>query len=153
MRFYHFLACMPSNVDQDWTERGGIIGRGVLVDFAGWAKRNGVTIVPNSCQRVSLATIKAILEEEKVTIQPGDILIIRTGLIQAYNQCASDEDRDSLMRSSQTIGVEATEDMLRWLWNQHFAAVAGDAVAFETQPYSGDVGESLSSNHSGPGVD
>jgi hypothetical protein len=38
------------------------------------------------------------------------------------------------MRSSQTIGVEASGDMVRWLWDNHFSAVAGDAVAFETQP-------------------
>ena len=139
---------MLSDVSQDWTERGGIVGRGVLVDFAGWPQRNNVAIVPNSCQRIPLATIKTILEEEEVTIQPGDNLIIRTGLIQAYNSCSSDEDRDTLMRSSQTIGVEATEDMLRWLWNQRFAAVAGDAVAFEAQPYTGDVGESSNSSHS-----
>ena len=29
------------------------------------------------------------------------------------------------------VGVEATEEMLRFLWNSGFAAVAGDAFAFE----------------------
>ncbi|KIW81117.1 hypothetical protein Z517_04140 [Fonsecaea pedrosoi CBS 271.37] len=119
-----------------WSERGGVVGRGVLVDFASWAERNGVEIKPATSQVISLQVIKQILEEENVQLKHGDILILRTGLIQAYNKCANDEERNALMRSSNTIGTEASEDMVRWLWDNHFSAVAGDAVAFETQPFA-----------------
>ncbi|KAH0836931.1 hypothetical protein FOPE_04725 [Fonsecaea pedrosoi] len=78
----------------------------------------------------------SIHSEENVQLKHGDILILRTGLIQAYNKCANDEERNALMRSSNTIGTEASEDMVRWLWDNHFSAVAGDAVAFETQPFA-----------------
>ena len=33
--------------------------------------------------------------------------------------------------AASAVGVEATEEMLRFLWNSGFAAVAGDAFAFE----------------------
>ena len=32
------------------------------------------------------------------------------------------------------MGVESTEDMLRWLWDNQFSAVASDMVAFESSP-------------------
>jgi hypothetical protein len=31
-------------------------------------------------------------------------------------------------------GVEATQDVLRWLWSNKFAAVAGDAISWEVFP-------------------
>ena len=35
-----------------------------------------------------------------------------------------------------SLDVEATEEVLRWLWNEGFAAVAGDSVAWEVFPPS-----------------
>ena len=43
---------------------------------------------------------------------------------QAYAQSPSPEH----------AGVEGTEEMLRWIWDEGFAAVAGDAVSFEVYP-------------------
>lgn len=34
-------------------------------------------------------------------------------------------------------GVEATEEVLKWLWDSKFAAVAGDMPAFERSPPGG----------------
>jgi hypothetical protein len=129
--------------DRDWTKQGGIAGRGFLIDFASWAERNGVDIRPATRQVISLQVIRNIIREDGIKLKPGDILIIRSGLIQAYNKCNTDEQRNALMRSPQTIGVEASEEMVRWLWGNRFAAVAGDAVAFEAQPYAQDFGKNL----------
>jgi hypothetical protein len=32
------------------------------------------------------------------------------------------------------VGVAGNEDVARWVWNNHFAAVAGDAIGFEVIP-------------------
>ncbi|KAK5022841.1 hypothetical protein LTR13_011405 [Exophiala sideris] len=128
----------PQLMCQDWSERGGIVARGVLVNFVAWAERNQVDIKPASRQVISLDVIKEILREENIDLTTGDILILRTGLIQAYNKCKNDEERDALMRTSQTIGAEASENMVQWLWNNHFSTVAGDAAAFEAQPFAED---------------
>lgn len=53
-----------------------------------------------------------------------------------YNNCKTDEERNALMHSPYQIGFEASEETIRWIWNNHFAAVAGDACAFEVQPFS-----------------
>ena len=34
-----------------------------------------------------------------------------------------------------TQGGEATEDILRWLWDEGFAAVAGDAISWEVSSF------------------
>lgn len=127
--------------NRDWSERGGIIGRGVLVDFASWAALNGVEVNPATRQVITLDVIKQILTEENVVLKRGDILMVRTGLIQAYNECKNNGAKNSLMRSSHTIGVEASEEMVQWLWNNHLAAVTGDAVAFEAQPFAKEYGK------------
>lgn len=36
----------------------------------------------------------------------------------------------------QHAGVEVTQDVLRWIWDKGFAAVAGDSVAWEVFPPS-----------------
>lgn len=43
------------------------------------------------------------------------------------NKLGGREDRAS-------IGVEATEESIRWHWEQEFAAVASDTVAYEAWP-------------------
>jgi hypothetical protein len=62
------------------SDRGGIVGRGVLLDFVRYAAKNGIEVDPLSNYGISLAQIKEMIEEERVTIRQGDILIVRSGL-------------------------------------------------------------------------
>lgn len=119
-----------------WSERGGIVGRGVLVDYADWADKRGIDLKPYTSHIITLESVQAILMEEGVVVQQGDILIIRSGHVRMYNNCTNEEERVALMHSPYHVGFEASERSIRWLWNQHFAAVGGDAVAFESQPFS-----------------
>jgi hypothetical protein len=34
-----------------------------------------------------------------------------------------------------SVGVAAGQEVIEWLWNRHFSAVAGDALAWESVPY------------------
>ena len=52
----------------------------------------------------------------------------------AYNALLPDEQRALAEKSPDYIGVEPTEEMAKWLWDNQFSAVAGDAVAFERSP-------------------
>jgi kynurenine formamidase len=38
------------------------------------------------------------------------------------------------MSTHHACGLEGTEEMARWIWNNHFAAVASDNVAVEAMP-------------------
>lgn len=42
-----------------------------------------------------------------------------------------DERRAGTQDQRDFIGVKADEAAIRWIWNNHFAAVAGDTYAFE----------------------
>lgn len=61
-----------------WCKQG-IVGRGVLVDFASYAARHQLGFNPLGRSTISLDTIKQILEESKTVIRRGDILAVRTG--------------------------------------------------------------------------
>ncbi len=58
---------------------GGIAGRGVLVDYAGWASENGVKYDALSTQHIPLEAVKLIAREKGVEFRQGDILFLRTG--------------------------------------------------------------------------
>jgi hypothetical protein len=39
-----------------------------------------------------------------------------------------------MLGTHKAIGVEGTEEVAKWVWDKGFAAVAGDAIAFEVLP-------------------
>ncbi|KAJ5082968.1 hypothetical protein N7532_012011 [Penicillium argentinense] len=119
-------------------ENGGITGRGVLVDFADWAASNLVSVCALQSEAITLDQLRQVIRDHNLEFRKGDILFIRSGFTAAYNNL-SDIEREALPRRSNPdfIGVEATEGMVRWLWEQQFAAVASDAPSFERAPIRG----------------
>ncbi len=60
----------------------------------------------------------------------------------AYNSLSPSEQLALSKRpSADFIGVDPTEEVLEWLWGNQFAAVAGDAPAFERSPVGGGTGK------------
>jgi hypothetical protein len=120
---------------QHWA-REGICGRGVLLDYAAWAERRGIEYSAFSSHAVSLRVLREIADEEGVTFKRGDVLFVRIGLTREWEtrMTAADKVAYASAADPRHAGVEGTEDMLRWIWDQGFAAVAGDAVSFEVYP-------------------
>lgn len=117
---------------------GGIIGRGVLLDWADWAGRSGIRLSPFQTGAIELAHLKAIVAEHGIQFRQGDILFIRCGFTAAYNALSAQDRHDFPDRQpGGLLGLEATCDSLRWLWDNSFAAVAGDAMGFERGPATG----------------
>ncbi|KIX98790.1 uncharacterized protein Z520_05251 [Fonsecaea multimorphosa CBS 102226] len=118
---------------QAWAQHG-IAGRGVLLDYYGYC---GATYDPLSTHRIPLTELQACAASQNVTFQPGDILLVRSGFVTKYNSL-SDSERAKLGTQSFAehafAGVEATEGMLDFLHDNYFAAVVGDAPAFEAWP-------------------
>lgn len=123
---------------QAWVERGGIVGRGVLLDWATWAKENGIPVLPFQTGVVEVSHLKAIISEQKITTQPGDILFIRSGFAEAYNKLdIAEQEAFPDRQPSGLLGLEASRESLRWLWENRFAAAAGDSPSFERGPANG----------------
>ncbi|KAK6381525.1 hypothetical protein LTS17_004583 [Exophiala oligosperma] len=119
-----------------WAERGGIVGRGVLLDYQGWRGQTGKpAIVANSTFSITTEELDQVAQHQNVDFQDGDILIIRSGFTVWHTHAGLEERQESIQRSA-FIGVEASLQSVKWLWNHHFAAVAGDTIAFESQPIS-----------------
>lgn len=119
---------------QNMAQRG-IAGRGVLLDWSSYAIRNGIQYDPFSPHAIPLQQLQAVAVEQNVKFRAGDILLIRSGWTNAYHRL-SPEERIALAKRPQRsfIGVEASEEMLRWHWDCQFAAVAGDTNAYEAWP-------------------
>ncbi|TGO75989.1 hypothetical protein BELL_0181g00070 [Botrytis elliptica] len=119
-----------------WVENGGIVGRGVLLDYAYWAESQGHTVNPLTTIKIPLSEIKAVAEAQNVTFRPGDILFIRTGYLRAFEALSSSEAATLATASQMTaIGLEACPEVLEWLWSHEFSAAAGDQPALESLPF------------------
>jgi len=118
-------------------ENGGIVGRGVLLDYASWAESQGIKPEPLTTYKIPLSDLKKVAESQNLTFRPNDILFVRSGYINALSSLSND---DATVYASKTtampaIGVESGEEMLKWIWKNQFAAVAADMMAFEALPF------------------
>ena len=118
---------------------GGIVGRGVLLDYVSYAHRHNITYDPTDRFTISTADLDTMISEQNVTLKVGDILLIRSGYVRWHDN-ATHEER---IRGAQKVpavfgGVESTPEALEWIWNHHFSAVGGDSPAWEAMPPKGD---------------
>ena len=119
-----------------WTKRGGLVGRGILLDYRAYAESKGIEFGPFTGQGISVEDLEAVADFQGTEFKEGDILLVRTGLTEEL------EGKDAAEQTAQfgagaISGVLGHVDTARWVWNRHFAAVASDAIAFENMPARG----------------
>lgn len=68
--------------------------------------------------------------EQGVGFRRGDVLLVRTGYVAAYDRLSA-EERTAVASVRQWCGVAQGEEMTEWLWDHQFAAVASDSPGFE----------------------
>ncbi|MCJ1340313.1 hypothetical protein MMC09_005607 [Bachmanniomyces sp. S44760] len=140
-----------------WTNQnaGGIAGRGILLDYRGYAHSKGISYDPYDHYPISFEELYHCGKDQGLDIRPisqggdiqiGDILFVRSGFVESYHTRTADE-RSRLALRGHVPGVEgeqrwaglAQEDkILDWLHDSYFAAVGGDAPAFEAWPSQKD---------------
>ncbi|KAJ5578158.1 uncharacterized protein N7459_007122 [Penicillium hispanicum] len=117
-----------------WAKKG-IAGRGVLIDYVSYAEKKGISVNALSQQMISLDEVHEIARECNVTFQKGDIFFLRVGLPGTWSAMSTDQRvAYSQQASPKHAGIEQSERVLRFMWDNHFAAVASDAVSFEVFP-------------------
>ncbi|KAL1880276.1 hypothetical protein Plec18167_003679 [Paecilomyces lecythidis] len=122
---------------EHWHSRGGLVGRGVLIDYKAYADANGIDYSPFSSHKITISDLEAVAAAQNVSFQVGDVFIIRTGYTEALGALSPDEQANA-MSSHRCVGIEGSEEVARWFWNKGFSAVAGDQVAFEVVPFPKD---------------
>ena len=114
---------------------GRFVGRGVLIDAFGFRKAKSREVRPMEREIFTLADLKGALESQGTTLKPGTILLIRTGWMESYEQCTSEKKSAlSSFANVKAAGIEATQEMVAWLWNQRVAAVGTDCPGAEPLP-------------------
>lgn len=111
-------------------------GRGVLIDYATWAEEKGMQYSTFSTHQVRLSDILQIAKEKNITFQKGDILFVRVGVTKEWDTVMTDAQKRAYSDNPKPehAGVEATTNVLRWLWDTGFAAIASDAISWEVRP-------------------
>ncbi|OAL44233.1 hypothetical protein IQ07DRAFT_663589, partial [Pyrenochaeta sp. DS3sAY3a] len=103
---------------QTWLQRGGIVGRGVLLDYASWAEKKGIEFRADTKHGFTHVDLEKVAAEQDLELKPADILIVRTGWIKWYNG-ASAEDRHKSGHVDHTYcGFNGTPESIQWLWNR-----------------------------------
>lgn len=113
--------------------RRGIATRGVLLDVAAHQEAVGRPFRADEEFRISVDLLDEVARAEGVTIQPGDVLLVRTGWTGWYAQ-SSQAERDRIDAATPQPGLEPVERTAEWLWDHHIAAVAADNVSLESMP-------------------
>lgn len=138
--FYNGVS--PSQVDdpasitlgiQHWAQRG-IVGRGVLLDVAGHQARAGHPIDPTSSFQITGALLDQVAADQGVTIESGDVLLVRTGWVGWYQDLDLAGRTAALTATSAQPGLAPVEETAGWLWDRHVSAVAADNMALEIAP-------------------
>ena len=116
----------------------GIVGRGVLLDVARYCESRGTPLNPRSNEPIGPDLLEEVAAAQRSPLRVGDILMLRTGFIKTY-LAASDAERETFPDGS-CPGLTGSEDMARYLWNKHVAAVIGDNNALELIPVDPAIG-------------
>jgi len=117
-----------------WAKQG-IAGRGVLIDYLSFAERHGRKVDALSQHVVSLDDVLAIAKECNITFRKGDIFFLRVGLTKTWDSLGPEQKQAySQQQAPKHAGLEQSERVVRFLWDNHFSAVASDTVSFEVYP-------------------
>jgi kynurenine formamidase len=125
-----------------WSDK--FVGRGVLIDAVKYRAEQGRPIQPLSRDVVTLDDLQGALAAQKTSLQPGSVLLVRTGWMEAY-EASSDAEKKAMapMDKLKSVGVEPSRALVEWLWNSRVAAIGTDTPAAEPWPWNLTDAEAL----------
>jgi kynurenine formamidase len=117
-----------------WAQRG-IVGRGVLVDVARYRTSVGRPLDPVGNEPITADDLVATLEHQGTEVEPGDVLLLRTGWMGHF-LAQDDAERERLITPAHQSnpGLEGSDEVLTLLWDLHVAALAADNITVEAHP-------------------
>ncbi|TFB77308.1 cyclase family protein [Cryobacterium glaciale] len=117
-----------------WARRG-IVGRAVLLDVERYLQGRGSSVPVDERFIISAETLKLVAAAQGVTIERGDILVIRTGWPAKYSERPSGSGSLSMLP-----GLDADDETAQVLWDWHISALVTDLPAVEAVPGDPAVG-------------
>src|SRR5580704_16267056 len=120
---------------QHWKDK--FVGRGLLIDAFGFRKAQGRPVKPLERDVYTLAELKAALGHQGSVLKPGTILLVRTGWMESYERSSEAEKRAlTPVETLRCAGIEASREMVAWLWNNRVAAIGTDCPGVEAFPFN-----------------
>lgn len=117
-----------------WAKRG-MVGRGVLADVGRWRAASGNPIRFGEAEAITAGELLQCLEDQGTGVQEGDVLLVRFGWIEWYEQLeVGERERIADRTALQAPGFDPGEDLARTLWNLHIAAIGCDNPSVEVWP-------------------
>jgi kynurenine formamidase len=130
--FYNGIADEDHGIHH-WAKRG-IAGRGVLADVARWRESGGNPLQPNASTPIDAADITGTLEAQGIEVEPGDVLLVRTGWVSWYRKQDEESRRAFNEVGHPCVGLRPGKEMWSFLWNLHIAAIGADNPSVEVWP-------------------
>ena len=102
-----------------------IQGRGVMLDFHAHFGRTR--------RALSYDDVRMVMEKDRVEIEKGDLLVMRTGFSDAIMEMNRDPDMAKLDAAG--MGLDGRDDkLLQWITDSGIAAICADNYAVEFYP-------------------
>ena len=109
-----------------------IVARGVLIDVAGY--KNVPVLPPHTV--ITPDDLQGALRRQGTELQPGDVVLIRTGTLLYWGETGADED--GLIKQHDTAGIDLAA--AKWLVEQHGSMLIGsDTSGLEYVPKPEDT--------------
>jgi kynurenine formamidase len=125
------LAGKRNTIDY-WAQRG-IVGRAVVLDVARTLGALGKGYSPDGATAFSVADLEEARAQAGFSYSPGCIVLLHTGFVGWYQRQAPGT-RARVARNLRAPGIEHSEDMARYLWNNEIMAIASDTFSVEVWP-------------------
>jgi hypothetical protein len=130
--FYNGVADEDHGVHH-WASKG-LAGRAVLADVARWREAQGRPLRPDESDPIEADDLTATLAAQGVEVEPGDVLLIRTGWLGWHRSLDAAAKEAYVTAGHPSVGLRPGEPMWTLLWNLHIAGVASDNPALEVWP-------------------
>lgn len=116
-----------------WSKRG-IVGRAVMLDVARFcADRWGSEELGSGSIALGVDDLEDARQSAHIDYTDGCILLLHTGFLRWYKQ-QSESERTALPGKLTSPGLDHTEAMAAYLWDNRISAVAADNFAVEVWP-------------------
>lgn len=106
--------------------RSSLVGRGVLLDFA---RHAGVdSLEPGTV--INASDIDSVCATQGVTVNAGDMLLVRTGYLDRWWTLTTDDERQAYKRGNPGVGIS----IVKWLAERDVVALAIDSIGLGPTP-------------------
>ena len=101
-----------------WHKRGGLVARGVLIDWKRYADEEGIKFDPFDKDSFTPEDIEKVAKKQGVEFKPGDVIIIRSGYTEGLTGIPAEKQAE-LLSSHKACGVTGDVATAKWFWNKH----------------------------------